>query len=355
MKIEPASAMRRVPVGRAVLALALLALASGGARAAETPADFYRGKTLTFIIGAAAGAAYDLVGRAVAAHMRQHIPGEPAIVVQNMPGAASLVMVNHLYNRAPKDGTVFGLPLNGILLEPSLNLYSGNGASVNFDLGRMGFIGSPSQQPQVLWVWHTTPFRSFKDMQAGKATFGATSPAADNYILPLMLNRLLGAKIEIVTGYQAVNDIFLAAERGEIQGNTTPFSTITIGRPDDLAQGRIRVLAQFGNERLGKLATVPTGLELAGDEGTRRVLALYALKFRSAFPLMLPPGVPGERVAALQKAFDDTMQDRDFLATAARSGLDVSPTAGKDVEAIIHAIETADQGTVDALRKAIAR
>jgi tripartite-type tricarboxylate transporter receptor subunit TctC len=310
---------------------------------------------LTFIIGAAAGAAYDLVGRAVAAHMRRHILGEPAIVVQNMPGAASLVKVNHLYNRAPKDGTVFGLPLNGILLEPRLNFYSGNGASVNFDLGRMGFIGSPSQQPQVLWVWHTTPFRSFKDIQAGKATFGATSPSADNSILPLMLNRLLGAKIEIVTGYQAVNDIFLAAERGEIEGNTTPFSTITLGRPDDLAQGRIRVLAQFGSERLAKLTNVPTGLELASQESTRRVLALYALKFRAAFPIMLPPGVPAERVAALQKAFDDTMRDQDFLATAARSGLDVSPTSGKDVEGIIHAIATADQATVDALRQAITR
>ena len=338
----------------ATLAFALVG-ASGSARATETEGDFYRGKTLTFIVGAAAGAAYDLVGRAVAAHLRRHIPGEPAIVVQNMPGAASLVMVNHLYNRAPKDGTVFGLPLNGILLEPRLHLYSDNGASVNFDLGRMGWIGSPSQQPQVLWVRQTTPFKSFKDIQVGKVTFGATSPSADNYILPLMLNRLLDTKIEIVTGYQAVNDIFLAAERGEIQGNTTPFSTITIGRPDDLAQGKIRVLAQFGAERLAKLADVPTGLELTADEGTRRVLDLYALKFKSAFPIVLPPGVPSERVAVLQKAFDDTMRDADFLATAARSGLDVSPTRGKDVEKIIHAIESADQPTVDRLRQAISR
>jgi tripartite-type tricarboxylate transporter receptor subunit TctC len=337
-----------------VIALALGVIASS-ARAAETAADFYRDKTLTFIIGAAAGAAYDLVGRTVAAHLRRHIPGAPIIVVQNMPGAASLIMVNHLYNRAPKDGTVFGLPLNGVLLEPRLNLYSGNGASVMFDLTRMGWIGSPSQQPQVLWVWQGTPFKSFKDIQAEKVTFGATSPSADNYILPLMLNRLLGAKIEIVTGYQAVNDIFLAAERGEVQGNTTPFSTITIGRPDDLAQGKIRVLAQFGDQRLARLADVPTGLELASDAGTRRVLALYALKFKSAFPVMLPPGVPAERVALLQRAFDETMQDRDFRATSARSGLDVSPTSGREVEKIIHAIETAEQGTVDQLRKAISR
>jgi tripartite-type tricarboxylate transporter receptor subunit TctC len=349
MKQGPAWAARRL------LAVTLALAPPGAARAADTEADFYRGKTITFMVGAAAGAAYDLVGRAVAAHLRAHIPGEPAIVVQNMPGAASLVMVNHLYNRAPKDGTVLGLPLNGILLEPRLNLYSGNGASVMFDLGRMGWIGSPSQQPQVLWVWQAAPFKSFKDIQAGKVTFGATSPSADNYILPLMLNRLLGTRIEIVTGYQAVNDIFLAAERGEIQGNTTPFSTITIGRGDALAQGKIRVLAQFGGERLAKLPDVPTGRELAADEGTRRVLDLYALKFKSAFPIVLPPDVPGDRVAALRKAFDDTMWDPAFLATAARSGLDVSPTSGPDVETIIHAIASADQGTVDALKKAISR
>jgi tripartite-type tricarboxylate transporter receptor subunit TctC len=122
-----------------------------------------------------------------------------------------------------------------------------------------------------------------------------------------------------------------------------------------LAQGKIRVLAQFGAQRLAKLADVPTGLELAADEATRRVLELYALKFKSAFPIMLPPGVPSGRVAVLQKAFSDTMQDRDFLATAARSGLDVSPTGGKDVEKIIRAIETADQATVDRLRQAISR
>jgi tripartite-type tricarboxylate transporter receptor subunit TctC len=336
-------------------ALAVTALCMASSVAADPVADFYRGKTVTFTIGAATGAAYDLVGRAVAAHIRRHIPGEPNIVVQNMPGAASLVMVNHLYNRAAKDGTVFGLPLNGVLLEPRLKLYSGSGANVLFDLKRMGWIGSPSQQPQVLWVWHETPFNSFGDLRTAKATFGSTSPSADNHILPVLLNRLMGAKIEIVTGYQAVSAIFLAAERGELHGNTTPLSSITVGRASDFRDGRIRVLAQFGAQRVPELQTVPTGLDLAENEITRRVLDFYALKFAAAFPIMLPPGVPAERVAALQKAFDETMKDEQFLAMAARSGLDVSPTSGKDIEKIIHAIETADEAIVEQLGKAIAR
>jgi tripartite-type tricarboxylate transporter receptor subunit TctC len=337
-----------------LLALAIALLASGPATADEV-ADFYRGKTVTFVIGAATGAAYDLVGRAVAAHMRRHIPGEPTIVVQNMPGAASLVMVNHLYNRAARDGTVFGLPLNGVLLEPRLKLYSGGGANVLFDLKRMGWIGSPSQQPQVLWVWHETPFKTFNDLRTTKATFGSTSPTADNHILPVLLNRLMDTKIEIVTGYQAVNAIFLAAERGEIHGNSTPLSSITVGKAAEFKQGKIRVLAQFGAGRVAELAAVPTGLEIATNTGTKRVLDLYALKFAAAFPLMLPPEVPAERLAALQKAFDDTMTDPQFLAMAARSGLDVSPTGGKEIGKIIQAIETADETTVEQLGKAIAR
>jgi tripartite-type tricarboxylate transporter receptor subunit TctC len=264
-------------------------------------------------------------------------------------------MVNHLYNRAPKDGTVFGLPLNGVLLEPRLKLYSGNGANVLFDLRRMGWIGSPSQQPQVVWVWHTTPFKTFADLQSAKAVFGSTSPSADNHLLPTLLNRLMDTRIEIVTGYQAVNAIFLAVERGELQGNSTPLSSITIGKPAEFKDGKIRVLAQFGSKRLPELASVPTGIELAKADLTRRVLDLYGLKFAAAYPFMLPPEVPPERVAALQKAFDETMKDPEFLAMAARSGLDVSPTSGKDVEKIIDAIESADETIIDELGKAIAR
>ena len=305
-----------VGLARAV-SLALAVFASHPA-VADPVADFYRGKTVTFIVGAATGAAYDLVGRAVATHLRRHIPGEPTIVVQNMPGAASLVMVNHLYNRAARDGTVFGLPLNGVLLEPRLKLYSGNGANVLFDLRRMGWIGSPSQQPQVVWVWHETPFKSFGDLQARKAIFGSTSPTADNHILPTLLNRMMDTKIEIITGYQAVNAIFLAAERGELHGNTTPLSSITVGKAAEFKGGKIRVLAQFGAQRVPELNAIPTGLEIAKSEPTRRVLDLYALKFAAAFPMMLPPEVPPERVAALQKAFDDTMKDPQFLAMASQ-------------------------------------
>ena len=316
---------------------------------------FYRGKTLTFIIGTATGAAYDLVGRAVAAHMTRHIPGEPAIVVQNVPGAGSLNMMNALYVRAARDGTVFGLPLNGVLLEQRLRIYSGGGGNVSFDLNKMAWIGSPSHQPQVMWVWHKTAIQSFADLQKGpEAILGATSPTADNYLTPLMAQRLLGAKIKIVTGYQAVNDIFVAAERGEVQGNSTPFSSISVGKRDEFQAGHIRVVLQFGSNRLKELPNVPTAIELAGSERDKDLFRIWALKFNAAYPIGLPPDVPKARVDALRAAFDATMRDGKFLELAQRIGLDITPMSGAEIEKSLGDLEKIDEARIRELRDVLA-
>ncbi|MDB5534544.1 MAG: efflux transporter protein [Hyphomicrobiales bacterium] len=316
---------------------------------------FYRGKTLTFIIGTATGAAYDLVGRAVAAHMTRHIPGEPAIVVQNVPGAGSLNMMNALYMRAARDGTVFGLPLNGVLLEQRLRIYSGSGGNVSFDLNKMSWIGSPSRQPQVMWVWHKTPIQSFADLQKGpEAILGATSPTADNYLTPLMAQRLLGAKIKLVTGYQAVNDIFVAAERGEVQGNSTPFSSIMVGKRDEFQAGHIRVVLQFGSDRLKELPNVPTAIELAGNERDKDLFRIWALKFNAAYPIGLPPEVPKARIDALREAFNATMRDGQFLELARRIGLDITPMSGTEIEKSLGDLDKIDEAHIRELREILA-
>lgn len=339
----------------AIAAFVAAALAVVGPAHAQSPVEaFYRGRTITLMVGAAPGAAYDLVGRAVVAHMARHIPGEPTIVVQNLPGAASLVMVNQLANRAPRDGTAMGLAINSILVEPKLKLYSGAGSNVQFDLARLGWIGSPSEQPLVLSVWHTSPIRTFADLKTRTVTLGATSPSADGYVLPTLLNRLLGTRITLVTGYKGISEIFVAAERSEVDGNATPLSSLATARPDDLAQGKFRVLAQFGTGRVRALPEVPTGIELAGgDDTARRVLAFYALKFRATFPMLVPPEVPAERLAALQDAFAATMTDERFLEQARRSNIDVSPIGGREMSRLIAEIEAADEATVEIMRKAM--
>jgi tripartite-type tricarboxylate transporter receptor subunit TctC len=323
------------------------------AAADEEVAAFYRGKTLTMIVGTAPGAAYDVVARTVMQHMARHIPGQPSVVIQNMPGAASLIMVNHLYNRAPRDGSAMGLALSSILLEQRLQVYTGTGSNVQFDLARIEWVGSPARQPNVMWTWVTTPIKTFADLRAAPSRFGATSPSADSAVIPALANRLLGTRIGAITGYKAIADIFVAAERGEIDGNATPLSSLTGGRPDDFRAGKMRILAQFGTARHALLKDVPTGLELSPDDQARRILDLFALKFEATFPMMLPPHVPPGRVQALRKAFAETMQDEAFRSQAARSGFDPDPMSGEEIVTLIGKIGAADDASVAAIADTI--
>lgn len=311
---------------------------------------FWRGKTVKIMIAAAPGAAYDFVGRALAAHMGRHIPGGPAVVVENVPGAASLILLNTLYNKAARDGTVFGLPLNGVVLEPRLKVLSREGGAVNFDLSKMEFVGTPTQQPQILWVFHKTPFNTAADLVKTKSILGSTAPGGDNSILPALANVFLGTKMEVVTGYPSVNNIFLASETGEVHGGTVNYSSLA-GKTDWMEQNKARVLIQFGVERIPELPDTPTAIELARDEVGRQALRTYALKYRTTYPFLLPPGVPADRVAALRLAFMETMKDPRFIEDARRIGVDVNPLDGAEIGKIMREIDEAPLEAIESLRK----
>ncbi|MDB5652233.1 MAG: Tripartite-type tricarboxylate transporter, receptor component TctC [Hyphomicrobiales bacterium] len=319
---------------------------------AQSGTEFYKGKTLRIIVATAPGAAYDFVARALAASLGRHIPGAPGVTVENMPGAGSLVMMNTLYNKQPRDGTVMGLPINGIVLEPRLKMLTREGGVASFDLSKMAFIGSPTQQPQILWVWHGSSFNNAADLKTRKAIMGSTSFGADNYILPKLSNEFLGTTLEVVPGYNAVNDIFMAGERGEVDGGTANYSSLA-GKSDWVADHKARVLLQFGTERIADLSDVPTAVELAPDEEARAALRAYALKFKSAYPFVLPPGVPGGRVEILRKAFMETMKDPQFVADAQRLGFDVEPVSGEEIAGFISQLDSVPQTVVDRLRKAL--
>jgi tripartite-type tricarboxylate transporter receptor subunit TctC len=333
---------------------AALALALSAAAQAEPVEDFYRGKTIELLIGGAAGGGYDLAGRTVANHIGRHIPGNPAIVVRNQPGATSLIMTNQLYNGAKRDGTVIGMPTSNIPLEQRLKLISPDGANVKFDIERFGWIGTPVQEPQVTWVWHTAPARSVDDLRNNVVRMGATTSSSDNSILPTIANRLLGTKMQTVTGYIGQNEINLAVERGEVQGNNTGLSNITVNRADWLRDGKVRILLQFGVERLAALPDVPTAVELASAEADRALLRFYAVKFSMARPLFAPPDVPADRLAALRAAFDATMKDPQYLDEARRIGLDVNPLDGEGIAALIRKVQGTPQPVVDRLRELLA-
>ena len=271
-----------------------------------------------------------------------------------MPGATSLIMTNHLYNVAKRDGTAIGMPTSNIPLEQRLKLISQDGANVRFDIERFNWIGTPVQEPQVTWVWHTAPARNVEDLRNNAIRMGATTSSADNYILPSIMNQVLGTRMQVVTGYIGQNEINLAVERGEVQGNNTGLSNITVNKADWLRDGKVRILLQYGTERLPDLPNVPTAIELAASEADRTLLRFYAVKFNMARPLVAPPDVPAERVAALRAAFDATMKDPQYLEEARRIGLDVNPLGGEGIAKLIRQVQAAPQDVVDRLRELLA-
>ena len=331
------------------LAACISALAAGAAQA-QSPADFYRGKTVKIMIAGAPGAAYDFVGRVLANHIGRYIPGNPSVAVENMPGAASLVLLNNTWQRYARDGTVFSLPLNGVVLEPRLKVLSREGGAVSFDLSKMEFVGTPTQQPQILWVYHKTPFYTAADLTKQKSIMGSTAPGGDNSVLPALSNAFFGTKMEVVTGYPAVNNIFMASETGEVHGGTVNYSSLA-GKADWMAEKKARVLIQYGVERIPELPDVPTAIELARDEVGKHALRVYAMKYKATYPFILPPGVPAERVAALRKAFMDTMKDEKFIEESRRIGVDVNPLDGAEISKIMREIDAAPADAIESLRK----
>jgi tripartite-type tricarboxylate transporter receptor subunit TctC len=338
-----------------LVATLLAALTASSAARGDPVADFYRGKTIELSIAGAAAGGYDVAARTVADHMSRHIPGNPTIVVRNMPGAAGLVVTNYLYNVAKRDGTAIGMPTSNIPIEPRLKLLSPDGSKLKFDLARFAWIGTPLQEPQVTWVWHTAPVTNVNDLKTTQILMGATATSADNAILPLLDNELIGTKMKILTGYQGQNEINLAAERGEVQGNNTGLSNLTVNKTEWITDHKVRILLQYGTERLPQLSDVPTAIELATSDADRAALRFYAIKFTLARPLLIPPDVPADRVAALQQAFADTMTDPRYLEEAQRIGLDTNWLGAKDVSDRIRDINETPQAVIDRLRDLLAR
>jgi tripartite-type tricarboxylate transporter receptor subunit TctC len=330
------------------------AVALAGKRASAQTADFYRGKVIRMLIGAGAGGGFDIAGRLVAEHMPRHIPGNPSFVIENMQGGSSLPMTNYLYNSAPRDGTVMGMPNNGIPLEPRLKLLTRAGGTAAFDVTRLGWIGSSVRQTQVLFVWSTAPVRSLDDLKREKLIVGSEGISADNYLYPYMLNRLLGAQMNIVPGYPGQVEIFLAVERGELQACVTRYSTLLINQPGWLPQGKGRILLQFGATRMDELPDVPTAAEIMPTKESGELLSFFASKDDMASPLALPPDVPPARLQLLRDAFDATMRDPAYQAGTRKLGLDAGPLSGAELEALIDRLQATPETIVERLRALLA-
>ena len=331
-----------------LMGLALVSIAKPAA--ADAVSDFYKGKTVRVYVGASAGGGYDLVARTIAQRMTAFIPGNPSMVVENMPAAGGLVMLNSFYNNAARDGTAVAVPTNALALEPKLKVLTRAGGTANFDVTKFNWLGTAARQPQVLFVWHKAGVQNVEDLKKTKTIIAALSPGSDSFILPNVMNKLLGAQMQIVPGYEGHGDTFVALERGEVQGYNDSYAGLAGNKPDWIRDKLVHILIQFGRNKLPQLPDVPTAIDVVKDPIDKEALAFYASKYDLAYTMITPPGVPAERIAALRTAFDQTMRDPEYQANAKKIELANNPLNGDEVTKLVNDIQQAPQGAVDRMR-----
>jgi tripartite-type tricarboxylate transporter receptor subunit TctC len=346
--------MRLRPVSFTFLLIfaGLCATLTGGPAAAQSVADFYRGKTITCFIGYGGGGGYDLFARTISKHMSRHIPGNPTILPVNMPGASSMVLGNHLAKRAPRDGTAFGAVNSALLFDP---LFSGAATKAQFRGPEMTMIGNAVSSAAVLIAWHTTGIKTIDDLRHKQLVIGAPSRTGDTYLLPLSIKNILGlSNLKIITGYPGTREIAIALERGELTGRVWDMEGIKAARPAWLKDGTVNIVAQLAPKKMPEVpASVPLVKEFVSSDDDKKVLDVIFVSTVLARPYIAPPGIPADRVKALREAFMATMKDKEFLADTGKLQLNIDPTSGEEMERIVADAYALPDNIIKKVRKAL--
>jgi tripartite-type tricarboxylate transporter receptor subunit TctC len=301
---------------------------------AQSPADFYRGRSVDLYIGYSAGGGYDVYARLLARHMGRFIPGNPRIVAKNMPGAGSLVLANWLYNVAPKDGSAFGTIGRGVAFDPLLG-----STKAQFDAAKFAWIGSMNDEVSVCVSWHTSGITRLEQVQQRELTVGGTGPAADTDQFPKVLNAAIGTRFKIVTGYPGGNDVDLAMERGEVMGRCGwSWSSVVATHKSWIDDNKINVLVQLSLSKHPDLPNVPLAMDLAKSIEQKQIFKLVFARQPMGRPFLAPPGIPAGRASALRKAFMDTVRDKEFLVEAEKMKLEINPVSGDAVQEIVQEV-----------------
>lgn len=317
-----------------LLELSLTLLLSAAPACAQTT-DFYRGKTLSIVVGSDAGSGYDAYARLVSRHIARHIPGAPNIIVQNHPGAGSVTMANQLANAGAKDGTQIGAPQSSVAFERLLHLLGPGGKAANFDATRLNWLGTVAQDTFVVLGWHKSKVSTAEDMMTKEFVIGTAGPNTDGSLIVAVMNKLLGTRIKLINGYNGTAPQLLALERGEIDGSSMAYSTVLTLRPNLHRDKEIIVLLQIGRAKHPDLKDVTLLSDLMKSDEDRAILSVIFDKYQMGRPFFAPPGVPADRVELLRRAFDETMADQAFITEAAQQHLELSPLPGKEVQALI--------------------
>jgi tripartite-type tricarboxylate transporter receptor subunit TctC len=325
--------MRTAAFARGV-AVALLGFMPASLAPAQTPAEFYKGKTVELLVGYSGTGGYDVYARMIARYMSKHIPGNPDVVPKNMEGAGSLRLANWLYNTAPKDGTVFGTVGRGVAFDP---LLGAKGAQ--FDATKFTWLGSANNEVSICVSWHDSGITKFEDLLTKELVVGGTGGGSDTDQFPKVLNGILGTKMKLISGYPGGSDVGAAMERGEVKGRCGwSWSSVLVTRKSWVEEKKIHILVQLALAKHPELPDVPLILDLAKTDEQRQVLKLIFARQVMGRPFLAPPGLPKDRAEALQKAFMDTMKDKDFLAEADKARLEITPVDGAAVAKLVREI-----------------
>jgi tripartite-type tricarboxylate transporter receptor subunit TctC len=341
---------------RLLLAVSFAVAAVSCALAQDQAAQFFKGRQINVVVGSSAGGGYDIYARLLSRHMPKYIPGIPAMVVTNMPGAGSNAAAAHVYNVAPKDGTVIGALQNTAVLDALLDALLGDTRRQRHDATKFVHLGSATIDHYVCIARADAAVKSFKDLLTQELIIGASQPGTSTRDFPAMLNNMTGSKIRLVSGYPGTREITLAIEKGEVQGLCGfSWSSLNAQRPDWVKSGFIRVLVQEhdkGHPDINKMG-VPLAVDFAKTPENRRVMELIYSSETFGRPYMVPPGVPADRVAALRTAFMATMGDQELLAEARRIGLVIDPISGEELQALAEKIYATPVAIVEQAKQAM--
>ena len=326
--------MMRRGMLKLLAAASLMAVALAPSLACADPvSDFYKGRQMIMILSADAGGGYGSYANAFAPYLSAHIPGKPRIVVQYMPGAGGIRAMNYLYSAAPKDGSVIALVHSSVPFAPLYGM-----TQAKFDPRKINWIGSINATSGICVAWGTSNIKTWNDLFAKQFLVGSSGAGSQMETIPAMLNKLFGTKIKVISGYRGGNEVYLAMERGEVQGRCGGLiSSINSTRPDWFAQKKVAVPIQIALERDPQFPDSPALIEFAKDARTKQILQLVLAPMAMDRPILAPPGVPADRVAALKAAFHAAVNDPAFLADAKKERLEVKEVSGEKVGQLLTA------------------
>lgn len=321
-------------------------IASATAKA-DSVFDFYKGRQLTFVVGSPPGTAYDVYARAIARHISQFIPGSPNPVLQNMPGAGSLVAANYVANVAVRDGSVIAAINSAVPFQKLFGV-----TAVRFDAPKMNWLPSPSGFSAVLLVSDSAPAQSFAELREKETLIATLSPGATPSFFAALFNNVFGTKLKPVTGHPSMPAALLAMQRGEVHGfPSTPWTSLKRNYSDLLAAKKLTILLQFGPSRIAEISDVPFAHDLAKADEDRRLLDIAMAPLVIGFPYMMAREVPSERVVAVRKAMIDVMNHSRFKQEAGKLTLEISPVSGEEVQRVVESAYTAPQDVLARIRR----